>query len=141
MKEDTLNASFETVRKKLKKYNVDENDEPPKLIIANKNDFLDLEHKRKKISQFVMGVKEFIESEKFIIERLLDDLETKTGRRPLAFYYDDKETIHTLINDFKDYYNTNLDKDLFQNVGSASGQPDSRFCLIIVVLESYYYDS
>ena len=139
MKEDILNASFETVRRKLKKYNADDNVEPPKLIIADKNDFLALENKRKRNSQFVIAVKEFTEPEKNLVERLLDDLEIKTGRRPLAFFYDNKEIIHTVINDFKDYYNTSLGKDLFQKIGSASGQTELRFCLIIVVLEIYYY--
>jgi len=73
MKEDILNASFETIRKKLKKYNADDNDEPPKLVIADKNDFLALENKRKRNSQFVMAVKEFTEPEKNLVERLLDD--------------------------------------------------------------------
>lgn len=141
MKEDILNASFETIRKKLKKYNADDNDEPPKLVIADKNDFLALENKRKRNSQFVMAVKEFTEPEKNLVERLLDDLEIKTGRRPLAFFYDNKEIIHTVINDFKDYYNTNLGKDLFQKIGSVSGQTELRFCLIIVVLEIYYYST
>ena len=134
-----MNATFETVRKELKKYNAEENESPPKLVLAGKAHFLDIESKRKRNSQFIIGVKEFHKSEEFIMERMLDELELKTGRRPIAFLYDDKDTIKTVIDDFEDYYNMPLGKDLFQKIGSPSVKDECWFYLIIVVLESDYY--
>jgi predicted DNA-binding protein len=136
-----MNATFETIRKELKKYNAEDNDAPPKLIVADKNDFLNIEHKRKKTSQFIIAVKEFVEPEKHLVARLLDDLEMKTGRRPLAFFYNSKEAVETSISDFEDYYNRPLGKDVFQKVGSSAGQGELQYYLIIVVLETYYYES
>jgi len=136
-----MNATFETVRKELKKYNAEDNEAPTKLLVADRNDFLNIEHKRKRNSQFIIGVKEFFESEKFLIERLLDELETKSGRRPLAFPYDEREAIETVIKDFEDYYNMPLGNDVFQRIGSSTGQGEPQFYLIIFVLEIYYYKS
>ena len=70
---------------------------------------------------------------------MLDDLELKTRRKPIAFLYDDNDTINTVINDFKDYYNISLGKDLFQKVGSNPAKDDCLYYLIIVVFESDYY--
>ena len=53
-----MNATFETIRGELKKYNAEDNEAPPKLLVAGKNAFLDIEHKRKRDSQFVIGVKD-----------------------------------------------------------------------------------
>lgn len=136
-----MNASFETIRRELKKYNAEDNEAPPKLVVAGKNSFLDIEHKRKKDSQFIIGVKEFPASEKFLIERMLDDMEMISGKRPLAFLYSERDSIETVIKDFEDYYNTPLSKDLFQKIGSSTGEGEALFYLIIVVLEIYYYES
>lgn len=136
-----MNASFETIRRELKKYNAEDNEAPPKLVVAGKNSFLDIEHKRKKDSQFIIGVKEFPASEKFLVERMLDDMEMISGKRPLAFLYSERDSIETVIKDFEDYYNTPLSKDLFQKIGSSTGEGEALFYLIIVVLEIYYYES
>jgi len=136
-----MNATFETIRRELKKYNAEENEAPPKLVVAGKNSFLEIEHKRKRDSQFIIGVKEFLASEKFLIERMIDDLELRSGKRPLAFLYDEREAIETVIKDFEDYYNTPLGNDLFQKIESSTGEADIQFYLIIVVLEIYYYNS
>ena len=136
-----MNATFETIRQELKKYNAEDNDAPPKLVVAGKNAFLDIERKRKRDSQFIIGVKEFFMSEKFLIERMIDDLETRSGKRPLAFLYNERDAIETVIKDFEDYYNTPLGNDLFQKIGSSAGEGDVQFYLIIVVLEIYYYNS
>ena len=136
-----MNATFETIRQELKKYNAEDNEAPAKLVVAGKNGFLDIEHKRKRNSQFIIGVKEFVESEKFLIEKMLDDLETKSGQRPLAFLYDEREAIEDVIKDFEDYYNTTLSNDLFQKIGSSEIRDELRYYLIIVVLEINYYES
>ena len=136
-----MNATFETIRRELKKYNAEDNEAPPKLVVAGKNSFLDIEHKRKRDSQFIIGVKEFSEPEKLLIERMIDDLEMRSGKRPLAFLYDEREVIETVIKDFEDYYNTPLGHDLFQKIGSSAGEGEVQFYLIIVVLEIYYYES
>jgi hypothetical protein len=136
-----MNATFETIRRELKKYNAEDNEAPPKLIVAGKNAFLDIEHKRKRDSQFIIGVKEFFAAEKFFIERMIDDLEIRSGKRPLAFLYDEREAIETVIKDFEDYYNTTLNHDLFQKIESSMGEGEVQFYLIIVVLEIYYYES
>ena len=135
-----MNATFETIRRELKKYNAEDNEAPPKLV-AGKNFFLDIEHKRKRDSQFIIGVKEFFASEKFLIERMIDDLEKRSGTRPLTFLYDEREVIETVIKDFEDYYNTTLSNDLFQKIEPSSGEGEVQFYLIIVVLEIYYYVS
>jgi len=136
-----MNATFETIRQELKKYNAEDNNAPPKLVVAGKDSFLDIEHKRRRDSQFIIGVKEFPGSEKFLIERMIDDLETRSAKKPLAFLYDEREAIETVIKDFEDYYNTPLGNDLFQKIGSSTGEGDVQFYLIIVVLEIYYYNS
>jgi hypothetical protein len=136
-----MNATFETVRKELKKYNAEDNNAPRKIVVAGKNVFLDIEHRRKRNSQFIIGVKEFFESEKFLIERMLDDLELKSGRRPLAFLYDEKDAIENVIKDFEDYYNMPISKDVFQRIGTSAGQGELWFYLIIVVMELYFYES
>ena len=136
-----MNATFETIRRELKKYNAEDNEAPPKLIVAGKNAFLDTEHKRKRDSQFIIGVKEFFASEKFFIERMIDDLEMRSGKRPLAFLYDEREMIETVIKDFEDYYNTTLSHDLLQKIEPSTGEGEVQFYLIIVVMEIYYYES
>jgi len=136
-----MNATFETIRRELKKYNAEDNEAPPKLVVAGKNAFLDIEHKRKRDSQFIIGVKEFFTSEKFLIERMIDDLEMRSGKRPLTFLYDEREVIETVIKDFEDYYNTALSQDLFQKIEPSIEEGEVQFYLIIVVLEIYYYES
>ena len=136
-----MNATFETIRRELKKYNAEDNEAPPKLVVAGKNFFLDIERKRKRDSQFIIGVKEFFASEKILIERMIDDLEMRSGKRPLAFLYDEREVIETVIQDFEDYYNTTLSHDLFQKIEPSTGGGEVQFYLIIVVLEIYYYES
>jgi hypothetical protein len=136
-----MNDTFETIRKELKKYNAEDNDAPPKLVVAGGNDFLDVEHKRKRNSQFIIAVKEFFEPDKLIIETMLNDLEIRTGQRPLAFFYTDKEAIKTVVNDFEDYYNRPLGKDVFQRIGASTSQGELQYYLIIVAIESFYYES
>jgi hypothetical protein len=136
-----MNATFETIRRELKKYNAEENEAPPKLVVAGKDSFLDIEHKRKRDSQFIIGVKEFFESEKIFVEKMIADLETRSGKRPLAFLYDEREAIETVIKDFEDYYNTTLSKDLFQKTELSMEEGNIQFYLIIVVQEIYYYES
>ena len=136
-----MNATFETIRRELKKYNAEDNEAPPKLVVAGKNFFLDIERKRKRDSQFIIGVKEFFPAEKFFIERMIEDLEMSSGKRPLAFLYDEREAIETVIKDFEDYYNTTLSHDLFQKIEPSTGEGEVRFYLIIVVMEIYYYES
>ena len=136
-----MNATFETIRKELKKYNAEDNDAPPKILVADQNDFLNIEHKRKRNSQFIIAVKEFFEHEKHIVAGMLDDLEMRTGQRPLAFQYDNKEAVETAIADFEDYYNRPLGNSIFQKIGSTAGQGQIQYYLIIVVLESFYYES
>ena len=122
-----MNATFETIRRELKKYNAEDNEAPPKLVVANKNAFLDIEHKRKRDSQFIMGVKEFFAAEKVLVERMIDDLERSSGKRPLAFLYDEREVIETVIKDFEDYYNTTLSHDLFQKIEPSREKARSSF--------------
>jgi hypothetical protein len=136
-----MNATFETIRRELKKHNAEDNEAPPKLVVAGKNAFLDIEHKRKRDSQFIIGVKEFFPAEKFFIERMIDDLEISSGKRTLTFLYDEREVIETVIKDFEDYYNTTLSYDLFQKIEPSTGEGEVQFYLIIVVMEIYYYES
>jgi predicted DNA-binding protein len=136
-----MNATFETIRRELKKYNAEDNEAPPKLVVAGKNFFLDIERNRKRDSQFIIGVKEFFASEKIFIERMIDDLEMRTGKRPLTFLYDEREVIETVIKDFEDYYNTTLSHGLFEKMESSTKKGEVQFYLIIVVLEIYYYES
>ncbi len=136
-----MNATFETIRRELKKYNAEDNEAPPKLVVAGKNFFLDIERNRKRDSQFIIGVKEFFASEKIFIEIMIDDLEIRTGKRPLTFLYDEREVIETVIKDFEDYYNTTLSHGLFEKMESSTKEGEVQFYLIIVVLEIYYYES
>ena len=136
-----MNATFETIRKELKNYNAEDNDAPPKLVVAGRNDFLDIEHKRKRSSQFIIAVKEFFEADKPIVETMLNDLESRAGRRPLAFFYNSKEAIETVINDFEDYYNRPLGNGVFQKIRSSPGQGELQYYLIIIAVETYYYES
>ena len=140
MKKELTNLSFERVRKELKKYNVEENEAPHKLIIAGEKDFLNIEHKRKTSSQFIIGVREFHASERSLIDQAMEDLEIRSGRRPLTFFYDKKENIETVIKDFEDYYNMPLGNDLFQRIGVSHGETELQFCLILVVVENFYYE-
>ena len=114
-----MNAGFETIRKELKQFNAEENEAPPKILIAGEKDFLNLGHKRKTNSQFIICVKQFYEIERAIVSKLLDDLTIKTGKKPLVFFYDDENIIRTVIEDFKDYYNTAISDYVFQRIGSA----------------------
>jgi hypothetical protein len=136
-----MNATFETIRKSLKKYNAEENEAPPKIVAAGLNDFLDIQQKRKRNSQFVIGIKEFPVSETYLIEKLLDELERTSGQRPLAFLYDDRQSVEVVVKDFEDYYTTHLGSDLFQRIGSDSKDHEFQFYLIIVVLENHYFVS
>jgi hypothetical protein len=136
-----MNATFETVRKELKKYNAEDNDAPPKIVVAGKNDFLDIDHKRKKNSQFIIGVKEFHESERSLIEKMLNEVEIKTGRKPLIFLYDNRDMIEAAIADFEDYYNRPLSKDIIQRFGTSTEQDNLLYYLIIVAVETEYYES
>ena len=72
---------------------------------------------------------------------MIDDLEMRSGKRPLAFLYDEREMIETVIRDFEDYYNTTLSHDLFEKIESSTKEGEVQFYLIIVVLEIYYYES
>ena len=135
-----MNATFETVRKELKKYNAEDNDPPVKLLVAGNNDFLDKKYKKKRNSQFIIGVKEFSQSEMALIEKLLNELEISSGQKPLAFLYDEKEAIETVIKDFEDYYNMPLGKNVFQKIGSPTSGSELQYYLIIVVVEIYYYE-
>ncbi len=136
-----MNATFETIRKDLKNYNAEDNDAPPKIVVAGRNDFLDAGHKRTRNSQFIIAVKEFFEADKPIVETMLNDLERRSGRRPLVFFYDSKEAVETVISDFEDYYNRPLGKDVFQKIGSSEARGTLQYYLIIVVVETYYYES
>ena len=133
-----MNATFETIRKELKKYNAEENEVPPKLVLAGSEELLDIENRRKQNSQFIISVREFSTSEKHLIERLLEDARQLTGRTPLAFFYDNKESIKTVIEDFQDYYNIDLGPGLFPP-REAHNKNSSQFCLILIIFESTYY--
>ena len=43
-----MNATFETIRRELKKYNAEDNEAPPKLVVANKNAFFRYRAQKKK---------------------------------------------------------------------------------------------
>ena len=122
-----MNESFETIRKELKKYNAEDNSVPPKLVIAGKSEFLDIEHKKSRNSQFIIGVREFHKTEKFLFEKTLDELKMKSGQQTLGFHYNDRPTIETVLEDFKDYYNMPLSNEVFQRIGSAAGPADLEF--------------
>lgn len=136
-----MNESFETIRKELKKFNAEDNQPPPKLIVADKNDPGSFEDKRKKISQFIISVKEFGRSEQHLLDELIKDIETRHGKKSLAFSYDDKEIIKTVIEDFEDYYNVRLGKNLYHKIGAMSTTDDPNFCLVIIIIEIEYYSN
>jgi hypothetical protein len=133
-----MSYSFEEIRAALKKYNFEENVVPPKLVIAGKN-FLDIDHKKRPVSQFIIGVKEFDIAEQFLFDQFLDAIEAQTGRRPLSFHYDDRQTLEIVIRDFEDYFDVKLGNNLFQKLGSPTKGEDTRYYLVIVVTETYCY--
>ena len=133
-----MSYSFEQIRETLKKYNFEENPAPPKLVVAGK-DFLEIAHKKRPLSQLIIGVKEYFASEQFFFDRFLDELETETGRKPLAFNYDDKKTLDTVLADFEDYFDVKIGTNLIQRLGAATGSGELQYSLVIVVIESFYY--
>ena len=134
-----INATFEAIRNELKPFNTEENEAPPKLLVAGEKDFLSLPYGRKRNSQFLISIKQFYEDERHLISKLLNELVIRTGKNPLAFYYDDENCLARVIEDFKDFYNMEIADNLIQRVGSSLQNDKSQFCLIIFVLESYYY--
>ena len=134
-----INATFETIRNELKPFNAEENEAPPKLLVAGQEDFLSFPYGRKRNSQFVISIKQFYEDERYLVNKLLDELVIRTGKNPLAFYYDDENCLSRVIEDFKDFYNMEIADNLIQRVGSTLQNDKSQFCLVIFVLESYYY--
>lgn len=133
-----MSYSFEQIRETLKKYNFEENAAPPKLVVAGKN-FLDIDHKKRPLSQFIIGVKEFYASEQVFFDRFLDQLETETGQRPFSFSYEDRKTLETVIADFEDYFDVKFGSNLFQRLGASTGSGELQYCLVIVIVESHYY--
>ena len=134
-----INSTFETIRNELKPFNAEENEAPPKLLVAGEEDFLSFPYGRKRNSQFVISIKQFYEDERYLVNKLLDELVIRTGKNPLAFYYDDENCLSRVIEDFKDFYNMEIADNLIQRVGSTLQNDKSQFCLVIFVLESYYY--
>ena len=134
-----INATFETIRNELKPFNAEENEAPPKLLVAGQEDFLSFPYGKKRNSQFVISIKQFYEDERYLVNKLLDELVIRTGKNPLAFYYDDENCLSRVIEDFKDFYNMEIADNLIQRVGSTLQNDKSQFCLVIFVLESYYY--
>ena len=133
-----MNQTFETVLGNLKKYNTDSNPEPPKIIIAGRN-FLEIDHKIKKFSQFILGIKEYPRSEKFAFDKFIADVEVQTGRRPFFFTYDDKEVLEQVIRDFEDYFDIKLGPDLFQRIGAPGKESELQYSVVIHVIENNYY--
>jgi len=133
-----MNETFETVLGKFKKYNPDSNPEPPKIIIAGKN-FLEISHKLKKFSQFILGIKEYCNSEKLAFDEFIADVESETGRRPFFFTYDDKEVLEQVIKDFEDYFDIKLGADLFQRIGTPGKPSELQYSIVIHVIENTYY--
>ena len=133
-----MSYSFEKIREELKQYNFEENSAPPKLVVAGKN-FLDIEHKRRPINQFIIGVKEYFASEQVLFDRFLDELAAETGRRQFSFPYEDKHTLDIVIRDFEDYFDIKFGSNLIQRLGSTTGSGELRYYLVIVVVESFYY--
>lgn len=133
-----MSYTFEQIRETLKKYSFEENAAPPKLVVAGKN-FMDVLHKKRPLSQFIIGVREYFTSEQFFFDRFLDELEIETGRRPLSFPYEDKNTLDRVIADFEDYFDVKIGSDLVQRLGAATGSGELRYSLVIVVLEGFYY--
>ena len=134
-----MNASFETIRKDLKLYNAEENEAPPKILLAGEQDFLNLSHERKRNTQFIICIKQFYEPERPAVAKLIDDLTTRTGKHPLSFFYDDENAIKTVIEDFKDYYNMQISDSVFQKISPSVQNDKCQFCMIIYILESWYY--
>ena len=134
-----MNENFETIRKDLKKYNAEENSVPPKLVVTGKTDFLDIEHKRAGNSQFIIGMREYAAAEEELIQKMLNDIELRSGRKPLVFYYDDWDILDGVIDDFKDYYNAPLKSDVFEKAGPGAAAGQRYFVLAIVIAELYYY--
>ena len=133
-----MNETFETVLGNLKKYNPDSNPEPPKIIIAGKN-FLEIGHKIKKFSQFILGVKEYCSSEKFAFDRFIADVELETSRIPFFSTYDDKEVLEQVIRDFEDYFDIKLGPELFQRIGPPGKPGELKYSIVIHVIENTYY--
>ena len=134
-----MNPNFETIRKDLKRFNAEENEAPPKLLLAGADDFFSLGHERKTNTQFIMCIKRFYEPQRPLVAKLIDDLTTRAGKKALVFYYDDENAIKTVLEDFKDYYNTGISDNIFQNIGPSIQNDKCQFCMIIYILESYYY--
>ena len=134
-----MNETFETVLGNLKKYNTDSNPEPPKIVIAGRN-FLEIDHKIKKFSQFILGIKEYLKSEKFAFDKFIADVEAEAGRRPFFFTYDDKEVLEQVIRDFEDYFDIKLGLDLFQKIGSSGKGSELQYSVVIHVIENNYYN-
>ena len=133
-----MSYSFERIRAVLKGNSFEENIAPPKLVLAGKN-FLDIDHKKRPASQFIIGVKEYYPSEQALFDRFLDQLEVESGRRPLSFPYEDKKTLDTVIADFEDYFDVKLGNNLIHPIGAATGSGELRYSLVIVIVESFYY--
>lgn len=134
-----MNESFEAIRKELKPFNAEENEAPPKILVAGEKEVLELPYQRKRNSQFLMSVKQFYEPERHLINKYLDELLIKSGKKPLAFYYDDEGILKTVIEDFKDYYNLSIGDHVIQRISPSLHHDKCQFCMIIYILESYYY--
>ena len=111
----------------------------PNFLWPVKKIFLSFPYGKKRNSQFVISIKQFYEDERYLVNKLLDELVIRTGKNPLAFYYDDENCLSRVIEDFKDFYNMEIADNLIQRVGSTLQNDKSQFCLVIFVLESYYY--
>ncbi|HET9745878.1 MAG TPA: hypothetical protein VFP97_09205 [Chitinophagaceae bacterium] len=133
-----MSYSFEQIRELLKKYSFEENVAPPKLVVAGRN-FLDIGHKKRPISQFIIGVKEYFASEQLYFDQFLDQLESETGSKPLSFTYEDKKTLEIVLADFEDYFDVKLSNNLIQRLGAFTGSGELQYRLVIVVIESDYY--
>jgi hypothetical protein len=133
-----MSYSFEQIRGLLKKYSFEENVAPPKLVVAGRN-FLDIGHKKRPLSQFIIGVKEYFPAEQFLFDEFLDRLETETGRKPLSFIYEDKATLDIVLADFEDYFDVKLGNNLIQRLGASAGSGELQYRLLIVIIESDYY--
>lgn len=133
-----MSHSFEKIRAVLKGNSFEENIAPPKLVVAGKN-FLDIDHKKRPASQFIIGVKEYYASEQALFDRFLDQLEVEAGRKPLSFPYEDKQSLDVVIRDFEDYFDVKLGNNLIHRLGAATGIGELQYSLVIVVVENFYY--
>lgn len=133
-----MNESFEAIRKELKKYNAEENEVPPKILVAGKDDLLHIDYKRKQNSQFIITVKEFSSSQKYLIENMLESISSGSDCPLLVFFFDNKKSIETVIEDFRDYYNMHIGADIFHTISSIKDEA-VHFCLIIMIVENSYY--